>query len=136
MKYFLILLLILSLFINCSKDPIERTSAFSGILLNDSNNQSIDEGVINILGFKGQNYAWGSTIEGPWLIASSITEPDGSFDFEATIPQKIEWMRIEVAIPWTAAYSETECRIGSPGACSVEPGKDYRGLRLRAIFAN
>lgn len=127
MKSFYSLLLIAILFYSCSKEDVEPVSSFSGILLNSSNNQPIADGVVTIVGYEdtslfGTDRQRAST--------AAITNADGTFALDFTVPGNVDYLLINVKIPGTFAF--TEC---SPVSCSgLKPGKDYLGLTLRVSY--
>ncbi|WP_445386057.1 hypothetical protein ACT6NV_04430 [Robiginitalea sp. IMCC44478] len=125
MKSLFRLVLLILLLCNCSKEDVEPVSSFSGILLNSSNNQPIADGVVTIIGYEDTSFFDGDRQR---FSTASITNASGAFDFDATIPNTVDYLVIRVKIPGDF-FTTTEC---SPVSCSgLKPGKNYKGLTLR-----
>ena len=126
MKSFCIVLLVSIISFSCTKEAVESTTSFQGIALHSSNNEPITEGYINITGYEN------TAIIGPdrnRYKSAHVINADGSFNFEVTIPDNVDYLIIGVTIP-AELFLITECK---PVSCSgLKPGKDYLDLVLLA----
>ena len=127
MKSLFRIVLVVLLLCSCSKDDVEPVSSFSGILLNNSNNQPIIDGVIRIIGYEGSFFLRDGRQR---LNTASRTDSEGRFDFEVTVPDKVGYMIIKVEVPGASVLAD--CSLG--GCFGLKPGKDYKGLTLRVSF--
>jgi hypothetical protein len=125
MKSFFIVFLISVVSCSCTKEAVENTSAFEGMALHSQNNEPITKGYINITGYENTGFLEPDRKE---FKSAYAINADGSFNFEITTPENVDYLIIEVAIP--EFFTTTEC---NPVSCrGLKPGKDYSDLVLIA----